>query len=36
MIIFYTMLAMTAISLWVVVYNLGEVDYFLMDWEKEK
>jgi hypothetical protein len=36
MIIFYAMLVVTAISLWIVIYNLGEVDYFLIDWEKEK
>ncbi len=30
------MLVVTAISLWIVIYNLGEVDYFLIDWEKEK
>ena len=36
MIIFYVMLALTSISLLIVIYNLGEVDYFLIDWEKEK
>jgi hypothetical protein len=36
MIIFYTQLAIVAISLWIVIYNLGEVDFFLIDWEKEK
>ena len=36
MIIFYVMLALTSISLLMVIYNLGEVDYFLIDWEKEK
>jgi hypothetical protein len=30
------MFAMTSISLWIVIYNLGEVDYFLIDWEKDK
>ncbi len=30
------MLAITSISLWIVIYNLGEVDYFLIDWEKDK
>lgn len=33
---FYATLIITTISLWIVVYNLGEVDYFLIDWEKEK
>lgn len=36
MILFYAMLAITSISLWIVIYNLGEVDYFLIDWEKDK
>jgi hypothetical protein len=36
MILFYIMLAITSISLWIVIYNLGEVDYFLIDWEKDK
>jgi hypothetical protein len=36
MVIFYTMLVVTVISLWIVIYNLGEVDFFLIDWEKEK
>ncbi len=30
------MLVVTVISLWIVIYNLGEVDFFLIDWEKEK
>jgi hypothetical protein len=24
------------ISLWIVIYSLSDVDYFLIDWEKEK
>lgn len=36
MVIFYSMLVITSISLWIVIYGLGEVDYFLIDSEKEK
>lgn len=36
MIIYYTQMIIMAISLWIVIYNKGDVDYFLIDWEKEK
>jgi hypothetical protein len=34
MLIFYATLGITSISLWIIIYNLSEVDYFLIDWEK--
>lgn len=34
MVIYYVALILGAISLWTVIYNLGDVDYFLIDWEK--
>lgn len=36
MIIFYVQMVIMVISLWIVIYSLGDVDFFLIDWEKEK
>lgn len=36
MILFYGQMVITVISLWILIYNKGDVDYFLIDWEKEK
>lgn len=33
---FYTGLAFVWFSLWNVIYSLSEVDYFMIDWEREK
>jgi len=36
MILFYAQMIIMVISLWILIYNKGDVDYFLIDWEKEK
>ncbi len=36
MLIFYAQLIIMIISVWIKIYYLGDVDYFLIDWEKEK
>lgn len=34
MILYYGQMIIMVISLWIVIYNKGDVDYFLIDWEK--
>lgn len=34
MLVYYIMLVITAFSVWKLTYDLTDVDYFMIDWEK--